>query len=201
MSDTGGAVSLRPLQLGDITRVLEWRNLPEVATYMYTDHRISDAEHARWFASAMTDETKRYWIIELDREPVGLANLYDISTLQRRAYWAFYLADDRVRGRGVGSATERFVMRHVFEELALDKLCCEVLATNEGVVKMHERYGFQVDGVLRRHVIKAGVRIDVITMSLLRDEWAASRWASGEATVVVRAVDGVSSRGVDAKTR
>ena len=34
---------------------------------MYTDHRISDAEHARWFASAMTDETKRYWIIELDR--------------------------------------------------------------------------------------------------------------------------------------
>ena len=69
-------------------------------------------------------------------------------------------------------------MRHVFEELALDKLCCEVLATNEGVVKMHERYGFQVDGVLRRHVIKAGVRIDVVTMSLLRDEWAASRWAS-----------------------
>ena len=31
---------------------------------------------------------------------------------------------------------------------------------------MHQRYGFQVDGVLRRHVIKAGVRIDVVTMSL-----------------------------------
>ena len=47
---------------------------------MYTDHRITDAEHARWFAGAMSDETKRYWIIELDGEPVGLANLYDIQT-------------------------------------------------------------------------------------------------------------------------
>jgi UDP-4-amino-4,6-dideoxy-N-acetyl-beta-L-altrosamine N-acetyltransferase len=180
MSETSGVVNLRPLGLDDMTRVLAWRNLPEVATYMYTDHRISDAEHARWFATAMTDETKRYWIIELDGRPVGLANLYDISALHKRAYWAFYLADDGVRGKGVGSATERFVMRHVFAELGLDKLCCEVLATNDGVVKMHERYGFVVDGLLRRHVIKAGERVDVVTLSLLRDDWAASRWASDD---------------------
>ena len=180
MSETAGAVTLRPIGLEDMTRILAWRNTPEVSAYMYTDHRISDAEHARWFAGAMTDETKRYWVIELDGEPVGLANLYDIQAPQKRAYWAFYLADDRVRGKGVGSATERFVMRHVFEELNLDKLCCEVLASNDGVVKMHQRYGFQVDGVLRRHVIKAGERVDVVTMSLLREEWAASRWATDD---------------------
>jgi UDP-4-amino-4,6-dideoxy-N-acetyl-beta-L-altrosamine N-acetyltransferase len=171
MSETSGKVDLRPLGLDDMVRVLVWRNLPEVATYMYTDHRITDAEHARWFAGAMNDVTKRYWIVELDGEPVGLANLYDVSTLQKRAYWAFYLADDRVRGKGVGAATERWVLRHVFLDLELDKLCCEVLASNDGVVKMHQRYGFRIDGVLRRHVIKAGERVDVVTMSLLRDEW------------------------------
>jgi UDP-4-amino-4,6-dideoxy-N-acetyl-beta-L-altrosamine N-acetyltransferase len=178
MSEAIGPVTLRPIGLEDMTRILAWRNLPEVSAYMYTDHRITDAEHARWFAGAMSDETKRYWIIELDGEPVGLANLYDIQALQKRAYWAFYLADDRVRGKGVGSFTERFVMRHVFEDLGLDKLCCEVLASNDGVVKMHERYGFQVDGVLRQHVIKGGQRVDVIAMSLLRDDWASSRWAT-----------------------
>jgi UDP-4-amino-4,6-dideoxy-N-acetyl-beta-L-altrosamine N-acetyltransferase len=178
LGETSGAVTLRPLGLDDLVRVLAWRNMPEVATYMYTDHRISESEHARWFATAMTDETKRYWVIELDGEPVGLANLYDISTLHRRAYWAFYLADDRVRGKGVGSTTERFVMRSVFEDLNLDKLCCEVLASNVGVIKMHQRYGFHVDGIMRQHVIKAGERVDVVTMSLLRDEWTSSRWAS-----------------------
>lgn len=178
MSETSSAVDLRPIGLNDMARVLRWRNLPEVADYMYTSHHITDAEHARWFAGAMNDGTKQYWIIELDGEPVGMANLYDISTLQKRAYWAFYLADDRVRGKGVGSATERFVMRHVFEDLGLEKLCCEVLATNEGVIKMHQRYGFKIDGLLRGHVIKAGERIDVVTMSLLRDEWTTSRWAT-----------------------
>jgi UDP-4-amino-4,6-dideoxy-N-acetyl-beta-L-altrosamine N-acetyltransferase len=178
MTDTIGAVSLRELELADATRILAWRNMPEVAGYMYTDHRISEAEHARWFAAAMTDETKRYWVIQLDDMPVGLANLYDISTPHRRCYWAFYLADDRVRGKGVGSFTERYVMRHVFETMDFEKLCCEVLVTNEAVVKMHQRYGFTVDGILRQHVIKAGTRVDVATMSLLREEWASGRWSS-----------------------
>jgi len=172
MSDTGAAVSLRPLELGDITRVLEWRNLPEVARYMYTDHRISDAEHARWFASAMTDATKRYWIVELDGVPVGVANLYDISTLHKRASLALYLADERVRGLGVGAATDGFLIRHAFEDLGLDKLCVEVIATNEPGVEVHRHHGFQVDGVLRQHVLKAGQRVDVVTLSLMRDEWA-----------------------------
>jgi UDP-4-amino-4,6-dideoxy-N-acetyl-beta-L-altrosamine N-acetyltransferase len=178
MDEPSGAVNLRAFRLDDITRVLAWRNLPSVSAYMYSDHPISEAEHAHWFGSVFTDDTKRYWIIELDGEPVGVANLTDISTVHKRAYWAFYLADERVRGRGVGSATEQLVMRHVFVDLGLDKLCLEVLATNEGVVKMHQRYGFQIDGTLRQHVIKNGERVDVVTMSLLRSEWQAGRWAS-----------------------
>jgi UDP-4-amino-4,6-dideoxy-N-acetyl-beta-L-altrosamine N-acetyltransferase len=180
MTDEMGAVALRPLALEDSRQVLTWRNLPEVSAYMYSDHPINDVEHARWFGGAMGDPTKRYWIIELEGTPVGVANLYDISVDHRRAYWAFYLADSRVRGRGVGSATERFVMRFAFEDLGLDKLCCEVLATNEGVVKMHERYGFTIDGVLRRHVIKSGERVDVVTLSLLRNEWQSGRWSGAE---------------------
>jgi len=174
-----GAVGLRLMRLADIERVRAWRNLPEIARFMYTDHEISETEHVRWFADSLTADTRRYWIIELDGEPVGLANLYDISPSHSRAYWAFYLADPRVRGRGVGSFTERFVMDHVFADLELNKLCCEVIATNEGVVKMHQRYGFQIDGVLRKHIQKAGEFVDVVAMSLLRDEWATSRWSDG----------------------
>ena len=174
MSETSGVVSLRPLGLEDMIRVLLWRNLPEVARYMYTDHHISDAEHARWFALAMTDATRRYWIIELDGTPVGLANLYDISLPHRRASIALYVAEDRARGAGVGSATDLFLIAYAFDDLGLEKLCAEVIATNEPGVRVHERHGFRVDGVLRRHVVKAGERVDVVTLSLLRDEWAAS---------------------------
>jgi UDP-4-amino-4,6-dideoxy-N-acetyl-beta-L-altrosamine N-acetyltransferase len=145
---------------------------------MYTDQRISEADHASWFGLAIVDPTRRYWIIELDGEPVGLANLYDISVAQRRACLALYVAEEGARGKGVGSATDQFLMRHAFIDLGLDKLGAEALADNEPGVKVHLHHGFQVDGVLRQHVLKAGRRVDVVTMSLLRNEWAEGPWAT-----------------------
>ena len=180
MPDATVGVTFRDLELGDLVRLHEWRNLPEVAAYMYTDHWIEAAEHARWFGGAMTDPGRRYWIIVLDGTPVGLLNLYDNSEDHRRAYWAFYLADPAVRGRGVGASAERFMMRYAFVDRGLDVLRCEVLATNESVVRMHERYGFHVDGVLRQHVVKGGERIDVVALSLLRADWETGRWANDD---------------------
>ena len=174
MAQGASGASLRPMALGDAVSVREWRNLPDVAKYMYTDHEISEAEHAAWFGRALSALSSRYWIIELDDAPVGLANIYDISEPHRRAYWAFYLADPAVRGRGVGGFTERFVMRHAFENLGLNKLCCEVLSSNPTVVEMHQKFGFRVDGTLRAHIWKGDHFEDVIAMSMLREEWDAS---------------------------
>jgi UDP-4-amino-4,6-dideoxy-N-acetyl-beta-L-altrosamine N-acetyltransferase len=142
---------------------------------MYTDHEITEAEHARWFGDALERPDRRYWIIELDSQPVGLANITDISEQHRRASWAFYLADPGVRGRGVGSFTEQFVMRHAFEELGLNKLCCEVLGSNDAVVKMHQRYGFSIDGVLRQHIFKDEAYEDVVSLSITAEEYKALR--------------------------
>jgi UDP-4-amino-4,6-dideoxy-N-acetyl-beta-L-altrosamine N-acetyltransferase len=154
-----------------MVRLREWRNQPEVARYMYTDHEISESEHAAWFGGAMSATDRHYWVIELDGIPVGLANLYDIRPQHRRTYWAFYLADPAVRGRGVGSATERFVLDHVFRVMAFEKLCCEVLSSNPIVAEMHAKFGFSVDGTLRSHIWKGDHFEDVIAMSVLADEW------------------------------
>jgi RimJ/RimL family protein N-acetyltransferase len=42
-------VVLRDVTEGDRQRLLDWRNSPEVAAFMYSDHRIGQAEHDRWF--------------------------------------------------------------------------------------------------------------------------------------------------------
>lgn len=173
MAEDPVGVALRRLRLDDITRVREWRNLPDVARYMYTDHRISEAEHARWFGDALDRPDRRYWVIELDGNPVGLANLVEISDRHRRASWAFYLADPAVRGRGVGSFTERFMLRYVFEELGLHKLCCEVLGSNDAVVAMHQKFGFVIDGTLRQHIWKEDHFEDVVALSITADEYRA----------------------------
>jgi UDP-4-amino-4,6-dideoxy-N-acetyl-beta-L-altrosamine N-acetyltransferase len=165
------AVSLRALDAADAARLLAWRNSPEVARHMYSDHVIAPEEHTAWLAGALADPRRRYWIIELDGAPVGLANLYDIEPIHRRCSWAYYLADPATRGRGVGTYVEYFVLTYVFDRLNLNKLCCEVFLANEAVWKMHESFGFEREGLYRDHIMKAGKFEDVVALAMRAAAW------------------------------
>ncbi len=168
-------VELRPVQPEDKDRLLAWRNSPEVAGYMYTDHQITPEEHARWFGSIDGDVRRAYWIITLDGAPVGLANLYDIDRRNGRCAWAYYLAEPQVRGKGVGGYVEYLVIERVFGEFGLTKLWCEVLESNRAVWRMHLKFGFKEEARLRRHVLKNGVMEDVLGLGLLPEDWAEAR--------------------------
>jgi UDP-4-amino-4,6-dideoxy-N-acetyl-beta-L-altrosamine N-acetyltransferase len=168
-------VTLRPVAAADSERLFTWRNSPAVSAYMYTDHPISPDEHARWFAQAVAASDRAYWIIEDDGAPVGLANLAGIDQGRRRCEWAFYLGEAGTRGRGVGAAVELVVLEHVFNDLGLHKLWCEVLLDNKGVWRMHESFGFQREALLRDHVWKAGRFQDVVGLGLLAADWAQAR--------------------------
>ncbi len=163
--------SMRDLVADDSATLLRWRNLPDVRSYMYTDVPIQAAEHERWFAGIAGDDTRRYWVIQLDGEDVGLVNLYGISKQHKRCYWAFYLASPSVRGKGVGAAVEHFILNNVFERQHFAKLCCEVLETNEAVVSMHKGFGFVQEGLFRSHVERSDGRHNVVSLSMLRGEW------------------------------
>ena len=69
------------------------------------------------------------------------------------------------------------VIDHVFGTLGLNKLCCEVLAENEAVWRLHESFGFQREALLRQHVWKGGRMHDVIGLGLLAGDWALERAA------------------------
>jgi UDP-4-amino-4,6-dideoxy-N-acetyl-beta-L-altrosamine N-acetyltransferase len=168
-------VALRPLTEDDRDRVLAWRNSPEVSAYMYTDAVIAPADHARWLTAALDDPRRRYWIIEMDAAPVGLANLYDIDGMNGRCAWAYYLADPAVRGKSIGAVVEVLVLDIVFGEMGLTKLWCEVLESNAAVWRLHQKFGFRQEALLRNHVLKGGERHNVVGLGLFADEWAGGR--------------------------
>jgi UDP-4-amino-4,6-dideoxy-N-acetyl-beta-L-altrosamine N-acetyltransferase len=174
------SVTLRPVTADDSARLLAWRNSPAVSAYRYGDHLITPQEHAHWLVGAMAATDRRYWIIEDDATPVGLANLVNIDTQRRRCEWAYYLGEASVRGRGVGAAVELLMLDHVFGDLGLNKLWCEVLLDNEPVWRLHESFGFVREALYRDHVFKAGRFQDVVGLGLLAADWAAARPACVE---------------------
>lgn len=178
---TAPQVQLRDLREDDRERILAWRNSPDVRAFMYTDHLIAPEEHARWFESARgEDPRRRYWIIEANGAPVGLANLADIDRTAGRCAWAYYLADPAVRGMGLGSYVEYWMLEHVFEHLRLRKLWCEVLVSNEPVWRLHQTFGFVEEARFRAHVVKNGAPVDVLGLGVLAEEWRARRPAMAD---------------------
>jgi UDP-4-amino-4,6-dideoxy-N-acetyl-beta-L-altrosamine N-acetyltransferase len=168
------SVRLRTLAHADCDVVRDWRNRPHVAAMMYTDHEISAGEHAQWFAGALIDPAKRYFIIETLEDSgwtgAGLAGFTQIDATS--ASWAFYLADAEARGRGIGAQTEFQMLRKAFDELDLQMLRCEVFAMNARVVALHESFVFRRTGVLTGHVMKNGAPQDVVTLEMKRQDWA-----------------------------
>ena len=163
--------SLRDLGWNDREMILEWRNQPEVADYMYTDHTILPDEHEKWFHRIMQDPTCRYWVIVCDGQDVGLVNLTNIDLKNRRCYWGFYIASGDTRGKGVGSFVEYSMLNYVFETLGLNKLCCEVFSMNEAVVRMHQGFGFKQEVFFYQHIFKQGKPFDIFCLAILKTEW------------------------------
>jgi UDP-4-amino-4,6-dideoxy-N-acetyl-beta-L-altrosamine N-acetyltransferase len=151
----------------------EWRNSENVRPYMYTDHIISIEEHSEWFERMMADGTNKYCVIELDKVAVGVVCLTDIDVVNECCSWGFYIFDPNVRGKGVGSFVEKYILKYVFEDLKLQKLSCEVLETNPNVVKMHEKFGFVQEGFFEKAIKKGDQLIGFYRLSILKENYDA----------------------------
>jgi UDP-4-amino-4,6-dideoxy-N-acetyl-beta-L-altrosamine N-acetyltransferase len=110
-------------------------------------------------------------MIVCDGEPIGVANLVDISARHQRCSWAFYLGPADLRGKGIGRAVEFLVQREVFETLGLRKLCCEVLDFNAAVIEMHLKLGFAREGIQRAHIVKDAGPCDVHQLAMFDHDW------------------------------
>jgi UDP-4-amino-4,6-dideoxy-N-acetyl-beta-L-altrosamine N-acetyltransferase len=150
------------------------RNQPAVRSFMYSDHEISESEHAAWLQALVDNPRQSVFVVIMAERACGVVALNAINAAHRSADWAFYL-DSALQGKGVGSQVEFWLLDHAFSAAQLEKLNCEVLASNKAVIRLHQKFGFSVEGVRRQNVIKNGERIDVVLLGITRSEWAAHR--------------------------
>lgn len=168
-------VRLRRLRAGDSAMVLGWRNSPRVAADLITDHTISAEEHEAWLRRVLDADDCRYWVICLADRPVGLASIVDIDRVEKRCRWGFYNAEVDLRGRGIVTTALTSVLDHAFDELGLDVVAAEVLASNAASLAVHRRLGFEIVEQVAGAVPRDGRAIDLVLLQLTAREWHAGR--------------------------
>lgn len=167
-------VPILELPVDQRAHVRHLRNQPGVRTFMYTDHDISEAEHQNWLEGLRNSSRQQVYAVVIENAPVGVVSLSAINPAHGTADWAFYL-DTSLQGKGLGSQVEMWMLDHAFGAAGLEKLNCEVLETNPAVIKMHQKFGFVIEGVRRQNIVRDGKRIGVVLLGITKGEWDAQR--------------------------
>lgn len=167
---------LRPIADEEVELMRSWRNHPATRANMYTRHEISRDEHASWWRKTKDRADQRYFMYETEGCPLGITALSAIDPANRNASWAFYASPSAPKG--TGSKMEFLMLEHVFGELQLHKLSCEVLAFNQPVIALHHKFGFQTEGIFRQHHLVESAFVDVHRLAILAHEWQAVREAT-----------------------
>lgn len=171
MTDNG---ILRPLAPADADLTFLWRNKPSVRKWMFNTGKIASEVHVAWLLRTTSSPGKcDYSIFERSGVPLGIVGIIWQSHADRRAEWSFHIgADDAPKGSGtlmLSLAMERF-----FLKLQGRKMCAEVISDNRRSLALHEKLGFQREGLRRSHILHEAVFKDVVEFGLLRDQWTAA---------------------------
>jgi len=137
--------SIRPMSMDDLEKVWLWRNQWRVRRYMFNQAEISWDEHKLWYERASQNSRTHLLIFEIEGYPSGFVSFSE-SISGRIADWSFHTAPD-VR-KGSGSMLCSTALQYGFKKLNLHKICGQVLDFNKSSMRIHEKLGFALEGIM-----------------------------------------------------
>lgn len=139
-NDSG--IALRAITGADTFRLYDWRNAPDTRP-MFRDIRPLDFEtHRRFVTKALEGEPRAYWfIVEASKVPVGTISLYNFSRDGRECEFGRFIIAAGYRGRGYGRRALARLME-LARSLGVERVRCEVLASNEPALRLYASLGF-----------------------------------------------------------
>lgn len=182
---------IRPSRWEDIGLFYEWETKPEVTEFFSIRDGQTEEDVVRKYIKDDDDPAARQFTILLKKEatggvegtaaggpaagaenaePIGRIVLADIEEGWKAELWRIYIADTKLRGRGLGKEAMQATMAYCFDQLKLERLYLDHYTGNPAAY-LYQSLGFKYAGVLRKNCRKNGVLYDVHLMSMLRDEY------------------------------
>lgn len=165
----GRRVTLVPFEPGLITdRYVGWLNDPEVSAYSRRKGTKTTAEDAgRYLASLRPDE--HVLAIRSGGDHVGNVKFGPIDRHNACADISILIGERTVWGQGIGAEAVYLVSRYLLKDLGLNRVHAD--SVNPAFLRLVNKLGWQVEGVLRERVRLGGRFFDDTIVSLLAREF------------------------------
>ncbi len=160
-------IYLRIMTREDTDLIVAWRNSDAVRRNFIYQELFTRESHETWVRTKVETGDVVQMIIcdSTTNKPLGSVYIRDIDRKHRKAEYGIFVGEESARGRGVGTATAKLMLRYCFEEELLHRVYLRALAGNEAAVRSYEKAGFVKEGYLKDDVCIDGVYHDIVWMA------------------------------------
>ena len=181
----GERIRFRGIDKDDLTTFIKWVNDPEVlrGTGIYLPLAMADEQD--WFETVRKKPLDEHNLAieanlpgERPESPVegvwkliGSCSFFNLDHRNRSTEFGIMIGEKSYWNKGYGTEAVRLLCRHGFNTLNLNRIFLRVFETNPGAVRVYEKAGFTHEGRQRQAEFRDGKYIDVLVMSILKDEF------------------------------
>lgn len=169
----GEKVLLRPMRREDVARQHEFNQDPEIYVLDCDYPRPTPLETAmaEFENSTKRDDNASHFAIEADGKYIGAITLMKLKSRGGNAELGIGIGDRAYWGRGYGRDAVKLMLHYGFHYAGLRRIELTTHAKNERAIRCYKACGFVEEGRPRQVLWLAGEYVDLVNMSILREEW------------------------------
>lgn len=167
-------VYLRALEPSDYETTIRWRRDSGIWEMLAgRKYFVSESFERDWLEKASKSSSDIKLAICDVQTNLHIGNIYlsNIDFFNKSASTAKLIGNKEYWGKGYGTEATLLILYHAFYDLGLERVESRILSTNKASIRVQEKCGYQIEGVLRKAAFKAGELQDVVIMSILKDEF------------------------------
>lgn len=171
MNDPDAGIYLRPMTAEDTDRIVRWRNSDGVRKNFIYQELFTRQSHEAWIRN-MVETGKVVQMIICDsnsQKPFGSVYIRDIDRKHNKAEYGIFIGEEDARGRGVGTAAAKLMLKYCFLEEGLHRVFLRAFADNLQAIRSYEKAGFVREAYLKDDVLIDGQYRDIVLMAAINE--------------------------------
>lgn len=135
-------IRLTPFTAECVERTFAWVSHQALRRAFLIRGELTRMAHESYFVRVLGDPAQRVYAILCDGEHVGNCGFKHLDSGAGEGELWIYLGEPVVRGKGIGEAATRLLLREGTERLGLRRIYAHVAEDNEPARRLYRRVGF-----------------------------------------------------------